>query len=230
MIDIAKLVLDVLFPPKCPFCGRLLDEGRVFCGECVAKVRRVPNDYPENTDENLDGVCSALFYEGGVRRAILGFKFGGRTSVAKPLGMLMAEAVRRRWEYIPDVVAPVPVGLRSGRRRGFNQAELLARQVARSLGVPMDARLVKRVAGSAVQSALDARRRRENLQGVFSAAPSAAGRSVLLVDDITTTGATLRGCAAALKAAGAVRVMAVTAAVTEKTLRQADGEDTVRRA
>jgi ComF family protein len=140
------------------------------------------------------------------RDAIHALKFRGRRALARPLAKLIVE----QWGAAldADVAALVPVPLARGRQaeRGFNQAALLAERLAAALGVPARPRWLARVRATAPQSDLGAAERRANVRGAFVAHPAVAGRHVVVVDDVLTTGATVAECARALKAAGAARV------------------------
>jgi ComF family protein len=123
----------------------------------------------------------------------------------------MVRAIPRHLSF--DVVMPMPMHWRRQWRRGFNQAELLARPVARQYGIPLSHHL-RRVRLGKVQAGLGAEARRENLKRAFQVKRAAeiSGKKILLIDDVLTTGATLRAASAALKAAGAVEVVALTLA------------------
>jgi ComF family protein len=136
------------------------------------------------------------------------FKYRGMTVLAGPMASLLADAAK--WTPV-DLIVPVPLsGLRK-RTRGYNQAELLARSLAAELGVPAQPRSLVRKQHTPPQArSADAESRRRNVAGAFACREaSLAGRRVLLVDDVTTTGATLGACATALKLAGATSVHAL---------------------
>jgi ComF family protein len=147
-------------------------------------------------------------YSGPVRAALHALKYSGDRSLADPLGRALAE----RWRRVGvagDLLVPVPVHAGRLRARGYNQAELLALVVGRSLGVRV-ATCVARTHVTEAQHALDRARRSSNVGDAFAVVPAATdqvrGRWVVVVDDIVTTGATMSGCAHALLAAGAVAV------------------------
>jgi len=206
-------LLDLLFPPKCPFCQKILDHPGI-CRDCQSSL-------PWNRDlvrELPGGVrCAApLRYESQVREALLRLKFHGRSAAAEPIGALMAQCAADCFADEFDTVTWVPVSARRLRQRGYDQAELLARAACR-LWNTKPLRLLEKTADNPAQSGLeDASARWRNVQGVYRASAAAAGRRVLLVDDICTTGATLSSAAQALQTAGAEQVVCLTAALTAK--------------
>lgn len=147
-------------------------------------------------------------YRGSLERLLHAFKFEHHDFFDAPLAELLHESLQDR-DF--DVIVPVPMHRSKLRRRGYNQAELLARALARRTGTPCALLLTTRVARK-TQSLLGRGERRANVAGAFAAARRAAGTRVLIVDDVCTTGQTIRACAEALLAAGAARVCAVAVA------------------
>jgi ComF family protein len=163
----------------------------------------------------FDYARAAARYDGVVREALHAFKFRSRWTLAAPLADLLVEVVAGHLpDGIPDLLLPVPLHPRRERERGFNQASLLARRVGRSLGCPVRETVLARVVATRSQTELDAAARRANVRNAFAVRRPAlvAGRHVVLVDDVLTTGATLSECARRLREAGASRVGALTVA------------------
>lgn len=194
--------LPLLDPPLCPVCGRPiagLPEG-VSCGAC----RHAPPPFAF-----ARGVAA---YRDGMRAAIHAFKYGRRVALAPPLGRLLAEAGLRILPGAPAALADalVPVPLHPGRlsERGFNQAELLAEVCAEAWRLPCWPRALVRARPTRPQAELNAAARRANVAGAFQVGQPARvdGRRLLLVDDVLTTGATVRAAAGALARAGAAAV------------------------
>lgn len=184
--------------PRCPTCWGTLD-ARGGCRDCAAVL--VPA---------LAGVRSPFQLEEGARRLVHAVKYDGLSALAEPMGALMAETLDE-WGIRPDAIVPVPLHSSRERRRGFNQAALLGRACARAAGVPLRGDALRRTRRTTPQvRAASAEARQENVAGAFSAGEGVAGRTLLLVDDVCTTGATLRACAESLRRAGAVRVHGLT--------------------
>ncbi|MGA2214454.1 MAG: ComF family protein [Bryobacteraceae bacterium] len=188
---------------RSPFLSRFpLDEqGR--CALCRRGVR------------GFDAAYSFGFYEAELRQMIHLFKYGRVRTLAGPLGKLLARALPR--EQAVDVIIPMPLHWRKRWQRGFNQSELLAREIGRRTHTPVENAL-RRVRNTAAQAGLTSAKRRLNVSGAFQASKPAAidGRRVLLIDDVMTTGATAASCARALQRAGARQVTLLTLARADR--------------
>lgn len=190
---------------RAPFASKFpLDEqGR--CALCRRGVR------------GFDAAYSFGFYENELRELIHLFKYGRIQTLSSPLGWLLARALPREQSF--DVIVPMPLHWRKRWQRGFNQAELLAREIGRRTNVPVRNAL-RRVRGTASQAGLTSAKRRENVSGAFRSKNRAEldGRRVLLIDDVMTTGATAASCARALKRAGVRHVTLLTLARADRRL------------
>jgi len=165
----------------------------------------------------FDRAYSYGFYEGALRKLIHLFKYSGMKPLGKRLAGLLSRALPDEGAEGFDVVVPMPLHWRRRWKRGFNQSKILARLVANERGVPMlDA--VKRVRATATQAGLTNSNRRKNVAGAFRVArkTQVAGKRILLVDDVMTTGATATACALALKRAGASSVTLLTLARVDR--------------
>lgn len=202
-------VLNILFPPRCPFCGKVGSVG--ICKECWKKLSRT-----EDPERQLSGsrCVSPFWYEGIVRNGILHFKFCGGSAAADTLGMLIAECAADRFSGAFDTVTWVPVSGKRLRKRGYDQARLLAEAACRRWNMKPE-RLLRKSSDNPAQSGLDgAAARRANVLGVYDPVSDKKiiHRRILLVDDVVTTGATLNECVRVLQDAGAADVMCVTLA------------------
>ncbi len=165
-----------------------------LCGACAA------------APPALYRLIAAFTYEGAIRRAIHSFKYEDIRALAPVLADALAFDPRLgRLEA--DALVPVPLHERRLRERGYNQAELLARELSTRMGLPMHTDLVQRIGDGPSQ--LDAADRRANVEHAFEAAGSARGLRLMLVDDVATTGSTLNACARVLIESGARRVGAI---------------------
>jgi ComF family protein len=164
----------------------------------------------------LHGVVAAWSYTGPPRDLVLALKFRARPEAAGLLAGGLAEALRRA--RLPgDLVVPVPLSARRRRQRGYDQARRLARPVAQALGLPYAERALRRTRHTAPQSGLPPAARRVGPRGAFAVRPGAvAGRCVILIDDVLTSGATARAAALALRRAGALVVTAAVACRAER--------------
>jgi len=224
--------LEFLLPQRCLECGRF---GASLHEECVATLVRAERPrcrvcwapsrvlvcarcLAAEDHSGFDELRTPLRFTGTARRALLEAKFRGVTTLLPPLARLAASSVEPGWR--PEVVIPIPLARQRQRRRGFNQAQLIAAEVAMTLALPLDEGGLTRVRASVAQASLGAADRATNLKGVFRAAelePTSrvgglVGARVLLVDDVTTTGSTLNEAARALRAGGAAAVFALAVA------------------
>ena len=163
----------------------------------------------------FDAAYSFGFYEAELRKLIHLFKYGRVRTLSGPLGKLLARALPR--EQVFDVIIPMPLHWRKRWQRGFNQSELLAREIGHRTHTPVENAL-RRVRNTAAQAGLTSAKRRLNVSGAFQARKRAVidGRRVLLVDDVMTTGATAASCARALQRAGARQVTLLTLARADR--------------
>lgn len=209
----------LFLPARCLCCGRAVRPERLFCPGCVPALPKEPlsREFPLPGGGSL-AVAACFPYEKGFRRTLHRLKFQEERALARPLGTLMAEAASSLGEDF-DGVTWVPMSPQKLRRRGYNQSELLAKAVAKELGLPAWD-LLEQVRETDTQHNLTRAQRADNVRGAYQAKGAALGKRVLLVDDIVTTGATLRACAQGLYGAGAQKVCAVCAANTAFSRRE----------
>jgi len=206
-------LLKLLFPDRCAGCRQL---GDLFCRMCRAALVPYPGDDRRAPPPSLHSVRIAFLFQSPLREAIHQLKYRHAQRVAQPLGALLAEHVASQRLEI-DAVLAIPLHSARLAERGFNQAESLASEVARSLRRPLIAKQLIRTRATEQQAHLDARARAENMRDAFSWQGGAAPRRVLLVDDVYTTGATMGACAEALCAAGSEAVYGLALARSQLT-------------
>ena len=211
--------LDLLFPPKCPYCQALLEGSYVpACPRCQPKLPWLVGEQAERQVDFTEGCLSPLGYRGSVVESIHRYKFSGRASYARAYGILVAQCVRDHGQPLPDGVTWVPLSRPRRRSRGYDQAKLLAQWTARELGLPLLGMLDK-VRDVPPQSQIqEDARRRANVLGAYRLRPKARpeGTRLLLVDDVVTSGSTLSECARLLADGGTESILCATLAQARK--------------
>ncbi len=205
---VTTALFDALYPPRCvcAVCDQERTVGEdLLCGDCRAQVKRCPGP---PSPEPLDGAAAAFVYDELLHGPIHRFKYGKQSYLADFFAAHIG--LPREWQI--DCLVPVPLHPLKLWRRTFNQSALLADALSKRYALPVRCDLLKRTRNTPSQTELSATARERNVRGAFSCNPLPAGLSVALVDDVMTTGATLRACAHALKKAGAMRVYALVAA------------------
>ena len=229
--QLGREALRIVLPAWCVACHRDLpwrDRTASCCGECWRALPRIAGAKCGSCALPLSaaGVCIPCGrdplpvdwceawgeYRDSLERVLHAFKFERHDFLDGPLVGLLEETVMARGDLSFDFIVAVPMHRAKQRSRGYNQAELLARALSRRLNIHCDARLLSKREERRTQSTLAKAQRASNVRGVFAASEACAGRSILLVDDITTTGETFRACANALLKQGASRVAAIAVA------------------
>ena len=208
-MGILSAFLDILFPPRCVFCRRFLRSGeKLVCDDCGDKL-------PYTTDGGRQmgdhfSVCVApLYYEGNVRESLLRFKFKDATGNAKAYGKLLADCIRAELSGGYDLISWVPLSSKRLKERGYDQSMLLAMAAALELD-DVAVSTLEKVKDVEKQSLMEsAEKRRGNVSGAYRVADPelVAGKRILLIDDIVTTGSTLSECAKTLRRSGAAEVL-----------------------
>lgn len=211
---LARDLLDFALPQRCPGCGAWADPARLLCGACLAAIPRLDTalcvrclargrEGPGCRAHPGYAARAAWIYDERAARVVHALKYDQRPRLARALGPELARAVGTLGRV--DLVVEVPLHAARRRERGYNQAALLADAVADAIAAPRLARALTRVRPTRAQARLDPEARRHNVADAFRVERPAAleGRSVLLVDDVLTTGATLESALAALARAGA---------------------------
>lgn len=215
-----EVLLDLIFPPKCVFCKRLLRKGEDgICARCQEHLPWCVGTEAEQTLEFVSLCASPLWYQDEVRESFHRYKFKGSRGYAKVYGRLMAQCVRAHLAGRYDLITWVPLSEQRRKARGYDQAMLLAEAAALELG-DVAAEALTKVRDTSAQSGLgkDDSARRANVLGAYRPTDPEliAGQRVLLMDDVVTTGSTLSECARTLRTAGAADVVCVTLARARK--------------
>ncbi len=232
MKRIASQILNLFFPARCPVCNEIGQRHMHLCDECENSVSRITDRCLGCGNSRTGCTCSknkfSLFlaspflYENKLREAIHRFKFGGETDLAKFFGKETAECVAKEFGDVKfDIVTCVPQTKLKRRKRGYNQSALLAKEIAKQLSLPFDELLLIKTRETADQHDLKGKERIRNLKDAFAAdkPDSVRDKTILLVDDIKTTGTTLNECRKTLLKAGASAVCCATIAVTPEKIK-----------
>lgn len=222
-------ILNILYPRCCPICQKILkDQSLLICPECGEKLKPISQPRcmccgkPVKEEAEYCRDCTGrkreffqgkgiYLYDSRMKVSVLRYKYEARRQYgdfyARAMCMYGAGEIRR-WK--PDLIVPVPLHPRKKRMRGFNQAEYIADQVGRFFGIPVDSSLLRKVKDTRSQKKMNAAQRRKNLRDAFAAKGRADGKTILLIDDVYTTGNTIEAAAECLKKAGAARVCFLT--------------------
>lgn len=229
-MKISDLISDIFFPVRCPFCGKTIQFGKDscscqsdevicisdnFCRHCAAEKDNCSCEEKDATF--LENVAGVYLYSGKIKSQIALFKFAKKKKYAHEFSLRMSERVAKVYcDADFDAVTFVPSSEKSIKERGFNQSELLAKGVSERLFVPLEDFLTK-ARETELQHNLSAKERLINLEGAFALKNDVTvkGKTVLLCDDVKTTGTTLRKCADVLYENGAKDVYCIVLAITD---------------
>lgn len=218
-------ISGMVFPPKCIFCQKLLSHDAVLhiCTDCYLKLPFLDKAFmtvmQDDEDNYCDGAVGIFQYTGMVKESLIRFKFYSKPSYYRTYARLIADKLVKTIDIKQyNLVLSVPLHKHKEFSRGYNQAHLIARALAKELKLPERSGLLKRYRYTEAQSLLDKQKRNQNVKGAFTviSPKKLEGRSVLLVDDILTTGSTLEECGRMLKQAGVQKVTAVVVATGRK--------------
>ncbi len=201
--------LDWLFPPNCVHCQR---KGAFWCLACQQAVKVAPIPGSDEMPGALTGRRATALFGDSIQSAIHALKYKRNRRLAGALAARLAETFHTtRWT--PTLLTAVPLHAERLHERGYNQSALLAARLSIAIGVPFQPRAVQRVKATRPQVGLNYSDRQTNVAGAFAADRAiVSGQSIIVIDDVYTTGATLSVCAEALRAAGAQQVWALTVA------------------
>jgi ComF family protein len=205
-------IRDIFRQKRCPLCKSVHKEKALLCPKCHNQIFQEV-DYsqisPADSSLTFEKVYSCSPYTGTLREMILNWKFNGHLEFSSVFGEILSglhEIIPTK--DLPDILVPVPLHNARLRSRGFNQSLILAEKLSKSISVPSKKQALKRVRKTIPQSTLSGTERRKNLSGAFTADKTQVfGKSIMLVDDVMTTGSTAQECSRALLEAGAKKVV-----------------------
>lgn len=216
--ELAGIFFRIIFPPRCIFCGKVMDinTNMEICGLCYSSIPFVSEQYCEQklmtfAKSNVDQLICLCRYTGIIKSSLLRYKFYNKPGYSRTFARLLAERIVNMTDLGRiDIITCVPLHKRKEQERGYNQSFLISRYLARELGIAENPRLLERTKNTGTQSLLKNRTDRYlNVKDAFAVnnLEQVINKTVLLVDDICTTGFTLEECAGALKKAGAKKVI-----------------------
>ncbi len=229
--------LDLVFPARCPVCDEPLPLSELICPACKEKLQYVKpprclkcGKHMEDERQEYCKGCRisvhefekgrGLFTYQSAAKSMYRFKYAGRKEYARFYGRQMAlrfGKMIKSWQ--PDMLVPVPVHYTRKRERGYNQAEALAVVIRKESGIPVEKHLLKRVKKTLPQKYLSDEERQNNLKRAFKIGGNDVKlKTIIIIDDIYTTGSTIDACAAVLKEAGAAKVYFISAAIGKELL------------
>ena len=203
MACLGKAFLNLVYPVMCCVCGERMVENTRLCDSCASKV-----------EKNLSGVA-ACKYDGVLKKALQVFKYKNGLALVSTFSRFLIEFIERNLDMEKfDVLIPMPLHPVKFRQRGFNQSQLLAVPISKRYGIPLLTSVLKKVRHTPPQSGLDRTSRLRNPVNAFRVKKNVPlkGKSVLLLDDVYTTGATIKSASDALRAAGVSRIRPLTLA------------------
>ena len=227
---IFKSLINAVFPNTCASCRSIIDENEFLCDYCMCMLEASSADklcikcgLPVKECRckynvySFDGVIAPFYREASSRNAMYEFKFRKNEKVSRFFAERMALEVKRYYRDIKfDIIACVPMSRIARNKRGYNQSELIAKELSKILEIPFKDGLLLSHKKKRSQYRLTASERKDNLKGVFYSDSKLNGQTVLLVDDIKTTGVTLSECAKILLTIGADKVYCVTGLLSRK--------------
>lgn len=239
MKNFLRHLLNIFLPPRCICCGEVLSEGNGLCPKCFSSVKFITKPYCaicgaplENPLDEKDIVCgkclkdkrhyfslqrSAFIYDENSKHMLINLKFHDKTSYAPVLAKFLHKAAFDILKENPDIIVPVPLHYMRLLKRKYNQSSLLAHELSNLCNIPVDDFSLKRCKNTTPQVEFSGKARIKNVRGAFAVKnpKNIKNKKVLLIDDVMTTGSTLKECAIALKKAGAAKIYALTVARTE---------------
>lgn len=237
MSKIKDTIFWLFLTNKCFYCGKILNKGETLCDNCKEHLPKISGERCKfcgagkdrckcnKRKMRYDGITSPFYYEDGIADGIARLKFGGKDFMAHRFAKDMAKVIETDFCDIKfDYITFVPISSFQWRHRDYNQSELLATELSKVLSLPVR-NVLEKVFDNHIQHESSQHRRKGNVLGVYDVRENTdvSGKTILLVDDIKTTGATLNECAKILKIRGAEKVYCVTVALTGKKVQGQKG-------
>jgi len=231
MNRIIKALSKIFYPQRCAYCGKVISAGELMCDECRVNLPRISGEICarcgreksecscKKAEKFYSGIVAPFYFSGNVRKGIHAFKFRNCPDNAEAYGHEMSEVVKKKYADIKfDYITEVPVSPNSLKERGYNQCSLLAEQISKNTGIEFKSNVLVKIYETNKQHGLKLFMRKGNLSGVFDVKnpQEVENKTILLCDDISTSGETLNECAKMLWLYGAKEIYCVSVALTQK--------------
>ena len=220
-----KRIISLIFPTRCPVCSEVIFPHEDFCGKCREEITPYTS---ENSISGADSFTAAFEYNGKISPAIILLKQGVKGNAVYALGKALAEVLEsNEISQKIDVIIPIPLYKSDKRQRGFNQAELIAKEVGRILKINISADNVEKIRKTKAQKTLTKKERKVNLKNAFEvkSPEKIKGKRVLLIDDVCTTGSTLTNITKLLRNNGAAEIHCAVCCKTPGFKKEVDNND-----
>lgn len=207
-VGIINKILDIIYPPKCGICGK------IGCKDiCIKCEKELKNEAIFGKDSYIGNYFDTHFYlfkyEGQIRNLLIQYKFNEKAYLYKSFSKFLKKYEKKLFKNeVYDIIVAVPISKNRLKTRGYNQSELLAREIAKNFGLKSEKNIIKKVKNNIAQSTLSKEEREQNVKNVYEAINKdiIQNKKILLIDDIFTTGATVDECSKILKKNGAEKI------------------------
>ncbi len=220
-----KRIISLIFPTRCPVCSEVIFPHEDFCGKCRGEITPYTS---KNSISGANSFTAAFEYNGKISPAIILLKQGVKGNAVYALGKALAKSLENNGiSQKIDVIIPVPLYKSDKRQRGFNQAELIAKEVGRQLKIDVSADTVEKIRKTKAQKTLTQKERKVNLKDAFEVKfpEKIKGKRVLLIDDVCTTGSTLSNISRILRNSGAAEIHCAVCCKTPDFKKEVDVND-----
>lgn len=211
-------LLNLLYPNKCPYCGKTIDNSLEACKDCYSNLPFIFEDKKLKVLDNKEILCISTFkYQTCVKKAIINYKFYSKVSFACAFSNSLHKCFKNKLGNLKfDVITAIPLSKKAKKKRGFNQAELIAKKLARKLNVKYS-NILEKYKDNRPQHNLNIEERKENVAGIYKIKKGIdiKNKKILLIDDIVTTGNTLKEASKIILNGGALDITCLTLAFTE---------------
>lgn len=214
MENIINNILELVYPPTCAFCGKLSKD--YICKKCELKIKkyRIKDSY-SSKNMYFQEIHSIFKYEEDIRDILIKYKFQNKAYIYKTFSKIILKDEKicgflKKY----DIIIPVPVHKKRKNERGYNQTELISKEISKNLNIKMEKNVLMKNINTKMQSSLSKKERKDNIKGAFKVQnlQRIENKNILIIDDIYTTGSTINECGKVLKSAGAKNIGALTIA------------------